>query len=66
MATGVQYIPRAAKVAYAFAIVRGDTSWVPRAIEGRCCSLPPSARPTPIFAAISVTGQTPMSLISCT
>ena len=39
MATGVQYMPRVAKVAYALAIVSGDISWVPSAIDGTWCDL---------------------------
>ncbi len=63
MAIGVQYMPREAKVAYPFAMVSGDISWVPRAMDGTCGILSPSARSTPIFFAIVVTGQMPMSLI---
>ncbi len=53
-------------MAYAFAIVSGDISCVPSAMEGAWSILRPSARATPIFLAMSMTGQMPMSLISCT
>ncbi len=61
-ATGVQYTPRLAKVAYAFAMVSGDMPSVPSAMAGTSGSFVPSAGITPSFVVISVTGQSPSAL----
>ncbi len=66
MAIGEQYVPRVAKVAYAEAIVSGETSWVPSAMEGPWPKSLPSERSMPIFFDSSMTGQVPISLIICT
>ncbi len=66
MATGVQKTPRLAKVAYALAIVSGESSAEPSAIDGASGSLEPSAGTTPSFCVISVTGQRPISPIIST
>ncbi len=47
-------------------MVSGDTSGEPSAMAGLCSTGLPLERLMPILSAILVTGQIPMSLISCT
>jgi hypothetical protein len=53
MAMGVQNTPSPAIAAYAAAMVSGAISFVPRTEDGLDCSAVPSARCTPMDAAVS-------------